>query len=49
MRRTTVSCLAAVLLSAAPLVADEEGDLFTKLDANKDGFVTADDVGDDNK
>ena len=40
---------AAAVTSAGPLFAQEEGDLFTKLDANKDGFVTADEVSDDNK
>jgi collagen type III alpha len=35
---------AAAACGAGPLFAEEEGDLFTKLDANKDGFVTADEV-----
>ncbi|HEX5105875.1 MAG TPA: EF-hand domain-containing protein, partial [Pirellulaceae bacterium] len=40
---------AAVACGAGPLLAQEEADLFTKLDANKDGFVTADEVGEDNQ
>ena len=50
MRRFVLGLFAAVAAAGAgPLLAAEEDDLFTKLDANKDGFVTADEVGDDNK
>jgi Ca2+-binding EF-hand superfamily protein len=36
-------------LTALPLAAQDDSDLFTKLDANKDGFVTADEVPEANK
>jgi Ca2+-binding EF-hand superfamily protein len=37
------------LLLAASLAAQDEGDLFSKLDKNKDGFVTADEVQESQK
>lgn len=50
MRRFVLGLFAAAAVTGAgPLFAQEEGDLFTKLDANKDGFVIADEVGEDNK
>ena len=50
MRRFALGLFAAAAISGAgPLLAEEEGDLFTKLDANKDGFVTADEIDDNNK
>jgi Ca2+-binding EF-hand superfamily protein len=44
MRKNFAEYLAAAALAAAPVAAQESGDLFTKLDANKDGFVTPDEV-----
>jgi Ca2+-binding EF-hand superfamily protein len=35
---------AAVIFAAGPLAAQDAGDLFSKLDANKDGYVTPDEV-----
>jgi Ca2+-binding EF-hand superfamily protein len=49
MRRFVLGLFAAAAMSAGPLFAQEEADLFTKLDANKDGFITADEIGEDNK
>jgi Ca2+-binding EF-hand superfamily protein len=40
---------AAALLSAAPLGAQEDGDLFKRLDTNKDGFVSSDEVPEQQK
>ncbi len=47
--RIHLPALFATLALALPLTAQDEADLFTKLDANKDGFVTADEVQDSNK
>src|SRR5215203_1001789 len=44
MRKNFAEYFAAATLAAAPLVAQEPNDLFTKLDANKDGYVTPDEV-----
>jgi Ca2+-binding EF-hand superfamily protein len=41
--------ISAAALCAGPLAAEDEADLFSKLDANKDGFVTPDEVNDDQK
>ena len=50
MRRFVLGLFAAAAAAGAgPLLAEDKADLFTKLDANKDGFVTADEIGDDNK
>lgn len=49
MRRLLLGSISTAVLSAAPLFAQEEGDLFAKLDANKDGFVSPDEVEGDRK
>jgi Ca2+-binding EF-hand superfamily protein len=49
MRKNFAEYLAAATLAAAPLAAQDAGDLFRKLDANKDGFVTPDEVQDGQK
>jgi Ca2+-binding EF-hand superfamily protein len=50
MRRHIPRFLAATtLLAAALALAQDNADLFSKLDANKDGFVTADEVQDSQK
>ncbi len=49
MRRLLLGSITTAVLSAAPLLAQEEGDLFAKLDANKDGFVSPDEVEGDRK
>lgn len=49
MRRFVLGIFAAAAAAGAgPLLAQED-DLFTKLDANKDGFVAADEIDDNNK
>jgi Ca2+-binding protein (EF-Hand superfamily) len=48
MKRTILTAIAAAAMSATPLLAQED-DLFAKLDANKDGVVTADEVQGDAK
>jgi Ca2+-binding EF-hand superfamily protein len=48
MRKQLAGVLAAALFTAGPLVAQDD-DLFAKLDANKDGFVTADEVQESQK
>lgn len=49
MRKFLCGLVGAAALSATPLLAEEEGDLFAQRDTNKDGFITADEVGDENK
>jgi len=49
MRKNIAEYFAAAALAAAPLAAQDNSDLFSKLDANKDGFVTPDEVKDDQK
>ena len=49
MRKILLGAIAAAALSGSPLIADDESDLFAKLDANKDGSVTADEVEGDAK
>jgi Ca2+-binding EF-hand superfamily protein len=44
MRKLLLGTLSAAVMSAAPLLAQDDGDLFAKLDANKDGFVSSDEV-----
>ena len=44
MRKNFAEYFAAATLAAAPLAAQDPSDLFSKLDANKDGFVTPDEV-----
>ena len=45
MRRFALGLFAAAALcGAGPLLAEDEADLFTKLDANKDGFVTSEEL-----
>jgi Ca2+-binding EF-hand superfamily protein len=48
MRKLLLGTLAAAACWATPLLA-QDADLFGKLDANKDGFVTADEVEGDGK
>lgn len=49
MRKNLAHYLAATMLSAGPLAAQDAADLFSKLDANKDGFVTPDEVQESQK
>jgi len=49
MRKNFAEYLAAATLAAAPLAAQEPTDIFGKLDANKDGYVTPDEVQDGQK
>jgi Ca2+-binding EF-hand superfamily protein len=49
MRRLLLGSISTAFLFAAPLLAQEEGDLFAKLDANKDGFVSPEEVEGDRK
>src|SRR3954471_16557156 len=54
MRKNIAEYLAAAAIAVSPLVAGPlaaqvNGDLFSKLDANKDGFVTPDEIKDDQK
>jgi Ca2+-binding EF-hand superfamily protein len=50
MRTNLTGLLAAAALCVSgPLAAQDEADLFSKLDANKDGFVTSDEVQDAQK
>jgi Ca2+-binding EF-hand superfamily protein len=54
MRKNVAEYLAAAAIAASPLVAaplaaQDNSELFTKLDANKDGFVTADEVPENSK
>ncbi|MCI0359580.1 MAG: EF-hand domain-containing protein [Planctomycetaceae bacterium] len=48
MKRTILTAITAAVMSAMSLVAQED-DLFARLDANKDGVVTADEVQGDAK
>src|SRR6478672_11202497 len=54
MRKNLAHYLAATMLSAGPLsvgtlAAQDAADLFSKLDANKDGYVTPDEVQESQK
>jgi heat shock protein HtpX len=49
MRKNIAEYFAAAAFTAAPLAAQDNSDLFSKLDANKDGFVTPDEIKDDQK
>ena len=44
MRIHVAGIIAAAVFSASPLAAQDAADLFSKLDANKDGYVTPDEV-----
>lgn len=44
MRKHLAAAVAAAILSAGPLAAQDADELFGKLDLNKDGFVTPDEV-----
>jgi Ca2+-binding EF-hand superfamily protein len=44
VRKNFAEYFAAAALAATPLVAQDQSDLFSKLDANKDGYVTPDEV-----
>src|SRR6478735_1413702 len=49
MRIHVAAIVAAALFSASPLAAQDAADLFGKLDANKDGYVTPDEVQESQK
>lgn len=49
LRNNFAEYVAAAAFMAAPLAAQDNSDLFGKLDVNKDGFVTPDEVKDDQK
>src|SRR5687767_169779 len=50
MRAILVSVIvAAALVVSAQLVADENNELFTRIDANQDGFVTEGEVNPEHK
>lgn len=50
MRTIPISVIvAAALVVPVQLVADENDDLFTRIDANQDGFVTEDEVNPEHK
>jgi Ca2+-binding EF-hand superfamily protein len=44
MRMHLAGIVAAVVFTAGPLAAQDAADLFNKLDANKDGYITPDEV-----
>src|SRR5207244_925826 len=49
MRIHVAGIVAAAVFSASPLAAQDAADLFSKLDANKDGYVTPDEVQESQK
>jgi Ca2+-binding EF-hand superfamily protein len=49
MRSNWLGFSAAIVLACGRLAAQEPGELFSRLDANKDGFVTSDEVQENNR
>src|SRR5438034_6508034 len=49
MRIHLAAIVAAAVFSASPLAAQDAAELFSKLDANKDGYVTPDEVQESQK
>src|SRR5437762_14245854 len=49
MRIHVAGIVAAAVFSVSPLAAQDAADLFNKLDANKDGYITPDEVQESQK